>query len=425
MSFDAGQLVLDVKLLSASLSAQNAPSDILDSQYPAAAAMRLYHVLFDDLGACLGGAHHLVYFPPGDVAAIPPAALLSAEPPKSGNGYDLGKAHWLILDYAVSTVTSIRDFLSSRSLSLALSRRPGGSLAFAGIGDPRLRGPAAAALKDLPELPETRDEVNAIAKLFKVRTDLKLGDAATEENFRSLPLDQYQILHFATHGLMRDDIDGLSEAALVFTPGDAKNKFDDGLLTAADVANLNLAARLVVLSACNTANFDPTIFTSPLQGLASAFASAGAPTTVASLWSVNNQTGMRLMTRFYQKLLSDGCARCRGGLAAGDDRYPARGAVHGLCQSPLLGALHRDGRWRRSDGRADIRARTRQPGASLSRRRRDHGDGANPGRPDQFADRSHPERARQFPGPQAGERCRRLDGGRQGYRRRRVGPGKG
>ena len=191
-----------------------------------------------------------------------------------------------------------------RSLSRALMRRSGGGLSFAGIGDPKLRGPAAGPMKDMPELPETREEVNAIAKLFPAGTDLKLGDAASEENFRGLPLDRYQVLHFATHGLLRDDIDGLSEAALVFTPEDAANAFDDGLLTATDVANLNLAARLVVLSACNTANFDPTIFTSQLQGLSSAFAAAGAPTTVASLWSVNSQTGMRLMVRFYQKLLA-------------------------------------------------------------------------------------------------------------------------
>lgn len=306
MRFDAAQLPLDVKLLAAALSAQNAPSDTLDAQYPAAAAMRLYHLLLDDLGPCLSGAHHLIYFPPGDVQAIPLAALLREEPPRAANGYDLSKAHWLILDYAVSTVTSVRDFLSARALSAALSRRPGASLDLAAIADPKLRGPAAAALKDLPELPETRQEVSAIAGLFKSGTDLKLGDAATEENFRSLPLDQYRVLHFATHGLLRDDIDGLSQAALVFTPQDAKDKWDDGLLTAGDVANLNLAAQLVVLSACNTANFDPAIFISPLEGLASAFASAGAPTTVASLWSVNSQTGLRLMVRFYQKLLGAG-----------------------------------------------------------------------------------------------------------------------
>ncbi|MBN9544583.1 MAG: CHAT domain-containing protein [Alphaproteobacteria bacterium] len=304
MAVDSGQLILDVKLLSASLSAQNAPSAKLDAQYPAAAAMRLYHLLFDGLEPCLNGARHLIYFPPGEVAAIPLAALLREEPPKSEDGYDLSRAHWLILDYAVSTVTSVRDFLSARSLSRALARRPGGGLAFAGIGDPKLRGPAAGPMRDMPELPETGEEVTAIAKLFPAGTDLKLGDAASEENVRSLPLDQFQILHFATHGLLRDDIDGLSEAALVFTPEDTANPFDDGLLTASEVANLNLAARLVVLSACNTANFDPTIFTSQLQGLSSAFAAAGAPTTVASLWSVNSQTGMRLMVRFYQKLVA-------------------------------------------------------------------------------------------------------------------------
>lgn len=302
---DPRQILLDVKLLSAALSAQNAPSDKLDSQYPAPAAMRLYHLLFDGLEGCLNGAQRLIYVPAGDVAGIPLAALLSEEPPKvAGGGYDLARAHWLVLDYAVSTVTSARDFLSSRKLAGMLAKRAGTTLNLAAVGDPRLDGPAAGALKDLAPLPETRAEVTAIAGLFKSGTDVKLGAAATEENFRSLPLDRYQILHFATHGLLRDDIDGLSEAALVFTPEDAGNGFDDGLLTASDVANLNLAARLVVLSACNTANFDPTIFASQLQGLASAFAAAGAPTMVASLWSVNSESGMRLMTRFYAALLS-------------------------------------------------------------------------------------------------------------------------
>ncbi|MES2292017.1 MAG: CHAT domain-containing protein [Pseudomonadota bacterium] len=296
------QLSLDLKLLSASLSVQNAPSDTLDAQFPVSAAMRLYHLLFDGLDTCLSGAHHVIYSPSSDLAAIPPAILLRDQPVKLGDGYNLATAHWLVLDYAFSTVTSVRDFLSSRRLSLALQQRPNGGISFAGIGDPKLN--SSAMLKNLPELPETRTEINSIAKLFKTPTDIKVGDAATEEAFRGLPLDQYQIIHFATHGLIRNDVDGLSQAALVFTPGDTNSTFTDGLLTASDVANLNLSARLIVLSACNTANFDPTIFASPLQGLASAFAAAGAPTTVASLWSVNNTAGLELMVDFYGKLLS-------------------------------------------------------------------------------------------------------------------------
>jgi len=304
MAVDATQLTLDVKLLSAALSAQNPASPQADSQYPAEAALRFYHLVFDDLGTCLDGAKELVYVPPADLAAIPLSALLREAPPRKAGGYDLANAHWLILDYAFSTAASIRDFLSARKLSA----RSAAALSFAGLGDPKLDrgldGPEAAALKDLPALPETRNEVEMIAKLFPQGADLRLGARATEENFRALPLEQYQVLHFATHGLLRDDIEGLSEAALVFTPVNLRDYLDDGLLTTSDIANLNLAARLIVLSACNTANFDPQIFTSPLQGLASAFAAAGAPTTVASLWSVDSQTGMRLMVHFYRALLS-------------------------------------------------------------------------------------------------------------------------
>ena len=159
---DPRQTLLDVKLLAAALSAQNAPSDALDGQYAAQAAVRLYHLLFDGLDDCLGGARRLIYVPPGDVAGIPLAALLREEPPKLAGGYDLSRAHWLALDYAVSTVTSACDFLSSRRLARLLAKRAGTTLNLAAIGDPKLDGPAAGALKEMPALPETRAEVTAI-----------------------------------------------------------------------------------------------------------------------------------------------------------------------------------------------------------------------------------------------------------------------
>ncbi len=311
LTFDATQVSLDVKLLAAALSLQNAPLGAQDSQFPVAASQRLYNFLFDGLAPCLAGIRHLVLFPPPALAGIPAAILLRDPPPRLGDGYDLGQAHWLIRDYAVSTVTSIRDFLSSRSLSRQLSAAQG----FVGIGDPQLatstpenvdekNSAILQALKAMPDLPETRNEVEEVAKLFAGRSDLRLGANASEERFRALPLDQYMVLHFATHGLVRNDIPGLDEAALIFTPQDMQDSFNDGILTTSEIANLSLSAKLVVLSACNTANFDPTQFTSQLQGLASAFAAAGAPTTIAALWPVNSAIGEQMMVRFYEKLLS-------------------------------------------------------------------------------------------------------------------------
>ena len=312
------QLKIDLKLLLAALTDQNSPSDVRDSQFPVAASMRLYKIMFGGFDACLAGASQIQLFAPSDVAGIPVSVLLKDAPPRLGSGYDLSKAHWLVRDYAVAQVTSVRDFLSAR----ALSGRPGGAVAFAGMGDPRLgtrladgatgagnivRRSAAvgeSTLRALAELPDTATEVRSIAAHVKGASTVLLGDQATEEGFRALPLAQYQVLHFATHGLVRGEIAGLAQPALVFTPKDMTDELNDGLLTASEIANLSLAARLVVLSACNTANFDPSAFNAQIQGLSSAFAVAGVPATVASLWSVETQTSARLMTNLYKHLLS-------------------------------------------------------------------------------------------------------------------------
>lgn len=312
------QFRIDVKLLLAALTDSNAPSDARDSNFPVSAAMRLHRTLFGGFDACLSGARLVQVFAPSEIAAIPLAVLLKETPPRLGSGYDLTKAHWLVRDHAFAQVTSVRDFLSSR----ALARRQSGAVLLAGVGDPRLAarlegGESGAknlvaasgkvglqSLRELKELPETAAELKAIAGAVKGGSTILLAEQATEEHFRALPLAQYQVLHFATHGLVRGDVPGLEQPALVFTPKDMGDELNDGLLTASDIANLNLAARLVVLSACNTANFDPEAFNSQIQGLASAFAVAGVPATVASLWPVESGTSARLMVHLYKHLLS-------------------------------------------------------------------------------------------------------------------------
>ena len=62
-----------------------------------------------------------------------------------------------------------------------------------------------------------------------------------------------------------------------------------------------IGTRLVTLSACETniGGFDPSAVYSSLSR---AFAKAGAPTVVASLWSVNDVSTRETMTRFYKEL---------------------------------------------------------------------------------------------------------------------------
>jgi CHAT domain-containing protein len=326
---DRGAVAGDVRLLLAALTAPNPPSEALDRQYPVAAAQRMHALLLGGLEDCLVPGSRVVYAPAPELDGLPLAALLREAPPVLGDGYDLSRARWAALDYAIAYVDSARGFLAARRA--APGRGP--DIAFLGIGDPALAmasgartggqrlarrsAPAAAgALADLPELPEAADELRAIAALFRGSARLLLGAQATEARFRLRRLSRYAILHFATHGLIRDDLPGLAEAALVLTPEASGEESDDGLLTASELAALRLRARLVVLSACNTARFDTSLFAGDVQGLSAALSVAGVPAVVASLWPVESATTRRLMTAFYAQLRGDGAGTISDALAA-------------------------------------------------------------------------------------------------------------
>jgi CHAT domain-containing protein len=75
---------------------------------------------------------------------------------------------------------------------------------------------------------------------------------------------------------------------------------DDGFLHAFEVFDLDLAANLVVLSACETGGKEVT--GEGLVGLTRAFLYAGAPSVAVSLWPVADNSSADLMVRFYREL---------------------------------------------------------------------------------------------------------------------------
>lgn len=153
-------------------------------------------------------------------------------------------------------------------------------------------------------LPETADEARAIFSSFAQTTGtrsenrLLLGAEASESRLKAEPnLASYSHLHFATHGVIGNDLPRLSEPALIL----AWEEHEDGFLTAREVTQLKLNARLTVLSACNTGNGE-YFAGEGLMGMGRAFMLAGSDRVLVSLWPVESFSTQRLMELFYARL---------------------------------------------------------------------------------------------------------------------------
>ncbi|MBP0009620.1 CHAT domain-containing tetratricopeptide repeat protein [Roseofilum sp. Belize Diploria] len=153
-------------------------------------------------------------------------------------------------------------------------------------------------------LPYTHQEAESILALVPAPERLEgFGFSASRKLAASDELSQYQIIHFATHGLMNSTNPALS--GLVFSLVNADGEPLNGFLRLHEIFNLNLPSELVVLSACET-GLGQNIKGEGLIGLTRGFMYAGAPRLVVSLWSVDDQATAKLMIDFYQTLLAEG-----------------------------------------------------------------------------------------------------------------------
>ena len=147
-------------------------------------------------------------------------------------------------------------------------------------------------------LPQSKTEVETIAKDFPKSSTVLLGADATETRFKRLPLAQYRVLHLALHGYA--DLEYPDRSALVFAP--EQNPTNDGLLEVREIRKLQLKARLVTLSACNT-GVGP-VGEVDVANLENAFIEAAAESVVSTLWDLDDRTTAQLMTNFYHGLAS-------------------------------------------------------------------------------------------------------------------------
>ncbi len=303
-------------------------------------AHRIYQSIFAPFDAQIEGKRQLVVSAGGALAQLPFAVL-----PRKVYAGSLQDAPWLLRDVAVSHVPSASGWLALKRLQklpsaaqpmlawgdplFDLGARPAAAeatqVAASGDAAPVVRKVLPTRSVDttqrnvmdpdtyvvyskIPPLPETRDEVQALARILgaDAAQDLVLGDKATRQSVldanRSGALAKKRVVVFATHGLLAGDLPDLNQPALAMAANaDAKAS---PLLTLEDVLGLKLNADWVVLSACNTAGADGRA-QEALSGLARGFFYAGSRSLLVTHWSVESQSAMLLTTNTFDAYAKD------------------------------------------------------------------------------------------------------------------------
>ena len=154
-------------------------------------------------------------------------------------------------------------------------------------------------------LPWTKEEANVIKQIFTEQSRVYVEKEANEEHF-SETTDAH-ILHISTHGIVTQndkEKEPLLKTALALTGYNTsvKQQKDYGVMTGLKIASMNLNnTELVVLSACETAigESDNVI---GVSSLSRAFMIAGAKSTIASLWEVEDKSTKEFFELFYHKI---------------------------------------------------------------------------------------------------------------------------
>ena len=299
-------------------------ADGTPASFDIARAHSLYKLLLGRLAPTLAGKQHVILVATGPLSSLPFQVLVT-EPPRPGlsQAEALKEAQWLIRKHALSVLPSVHSLSALRKLAASgIAVKP-----YFGMGNPELGGPARVPenargvakakvslatlyrsgggaadlplLQTLSPLPETVGELRRVARTLGASEDsVVVGQAATKARLFATPLQDYRVLHFATHGLVAGDLSGLQEPALVLTLPPQPAKAEDALLTASEVATLRLNADWAVLSACNTASGDK-LGADALSGLARAFFFAGARALLVSHWAVDSESAVNLTTRTF------------------------------------------------------------------------------------------------------------------------------
>ena len=253
------------------------------------------------------GCQELILVLQGDLYLVPFSLLKNKQ-----------SAPFLYERYNLLVVPSIRSLQASQAISKHHRYSPDCTGAVV-IGNPNLPNNVNNMWQWGP-IVATEEECRMVAEMMGCRS--LTGASATKDNV-TRHIQRAELIHFATHVSWK-------LSAIVLSPGDHSSStsiqgnlermdlsdsssdlngsFDgpplsDFLLTAADVLNTRISAKLVVLSSGHTDDRAGRINADGVVGLTRAFLAAGAQCVLFSLWPVPDMAARILLKSFYTSLL--------------------------------------------------------------------------------------------------------------------------
>ncbi|MEL7833156.1 CHAT domain-containing protein [Fodinibius sp. Rm-B-1B1-1] len=306
-SFDIQQVNSDTLLEDKVRSFRDALTNSQTIDPWATQSYNLYQQLIAPLKNNISG-NQLLVIPAGPLHYLPFEALLT-KPVESPSNKRVQDLSYLVNDFSISYVPSVGylELQNQQPDRDSQKMLAGFAPAFnnTSVAEQRERFPEED--RPLSPLLFNKTEVQTLEELFNDRSGLfsflrskkKVADSfvdqkATESTFKAQHLQDYRYIHLATHAFLREENPGQS-GILFSTPDENEN----GTLYTSEIYNLDLQAKLVTLSACNT-GMGTLKKGEGLIGFSRAFQYAGAKNLLVSLWRVNDRSTAKLMIDFYQ-----------------------------------------------------------------------------------------------------------------------------
>jgi len=274
------------------------------------AAHQLYKLLLQPVDSVLAHhrikINHYVLIPDGEINYVPFDVLITKPAP------ELNACKFLlnekILSYGYSSTLLWQEF-SDYSLELQNAKMLSYAPTFnrqteVELNETGLRNTAYKsqyATFDFQPLQNNTQEVKSISKIVKQKgyqDETLFAEQADEASFKRKDLNDYQIIHLATHGFV--DYPTNQSSGIAFSYNETSG--EDGILFMDEIFSLRSRAHLVCLSACQT-GFGKVDVGEGMMSMTRAFLYSGVKNLVVSLWSVQDNSTAMLMENFYKQFV--------------------------------------------------------------------------------------------------------------------------